>query len=197
MKREEFFRYGFTADCPGCQAIIKGHTTRGHAEDCRNEGPRSEEGRERKHKQEVKENEWLADQVKRRALSTPHGEKRGGEDDGDDRSEKRVKTIINRGTKRHFEDTTEVTEMDGHGPSQQGEASSSSGLNELVEESPMQEDMLWEINYVDDTCEPSVEPAVYDYFDEQTLERLDPVLVRVGEEEEMKRFQENGCVLVR
>ena len=136
--------------------------------------------------------------MKRRALSTPHGEKRGGEDDGDDRSEKRVKTIINRGTKRHFEDTTEVTEMDGHGPSQQGEASSSSGLNELVEESPMQEDMLWEINSVDDTCEPSVEPAVYDYFDEQTLERLDPELVRVGEEEEeMKRFQENGFVLVR
>ena len=87
--------------------------------------------------------------------------------------------------------------MDGHGPSQQGEASSSSGLNELVEESSMHEDMLWEINYVHDTCEPSVEPAVHDYFDEQTLERLDPVLVRVGEEEEMKRFQENGCALVR
>ena len=81
------FLSGFTADCLGCEAIIEGHTARGQTEDCRNrmmkayEG--SEEGRERKHKQEVKENEWLADQVKRRALSTPHGEKRGGEDDGE------------------------------------------------------------------------------------------------------------------
>ena len=41
-------------------------------------------------------------------------------------------------------------------------------------------------------CEPSAEPAVCDYFDEQTWERLDPELVRVGEEEEMKRFQEMG-----
>ena len=40
----------------------------------------------RKYKQEVRESEWLAVPVKRRALIAPRGERRGGEDDGDDRS---------------------------------------------------------------------------------------------------------------
>ena len=84
--------------------------------------------------------------------------------------EKRATTIINRGTKRAPDDTTEEIEMDGHGPSQQGRgeggrASSSSCLNELVEESPTLEDVRWEINHVDDICEPSVEPTLCDFFD--------------------------------
>ena len=61
---EDFLVHGFTEGCPGCQAIIVGSTARGHGEACRSRMEsaldKTDDGRQRREKQELKENEALA-----------------------------------------------------------------------------------------------------------------------------------------
>ena len=64
LKKEDFLVHGFTEACPGCQAIIAGTTARGHSEACRSRlesaVDKTDDGRQRREKQELKENEALA-----------------------------------------------------------------------------------------------------------------------------------------
>ena len=64
LKKQDFLTHGFTEGCPGCQAIIAGTTARGHTEACRARMnialATTDEGRQRRERQETKENEALA-----------------------------------------------------------------------------------------------------------------------------------------
>ncbi len=69
MKKVEFVKHGFTQCCQGCMAIISGTAAREHTEACcvRMEKAMEEtdEGRERKRKQDEKEKRWLADKIRK------------------------------------------------------------------------------------------------------------------------------------
>ena len=52
--------------------------------------------------------------------------------------------------------------------------------------------MKWELNLLDDMCQKGMEPRMDEYYDEQTWEQLDLVLVQRGEQDEMRRFREMG-----
>ena len=70
LKKEDFLVHGFTERCPGCQAIIVGTTARGHSEACRSRMEsaldKTEDGRQRREKQELKENEARPESCRRR-----------------------------------------------------------------------------------------------------------------------------------
>ena len=64
LKKEDFLVHGFTEGCPGFQAIVAGTTASGHSEACRSRMEsaldKTDDGRQRWEKQELKENEALA-----------------------------------------------------------------------------------------------------------------------------------------
>ena len=70
LKKEDFLVHGFTEGCPGCQAIIAGTTARGHSEACRSRMEsalaKTDDGRQRREKQELKENEHWPESCRRR-----------------------------------------------------------------------------------------------------------------------------------
>ena len=226
LKKEDFLVHGFTEGCLGCQAIIAGTTARGHSEACRSRMEsaldKTDDGRQRREKQELKENETLArklqeedermtkkaktgDDVQARcasaAAASSSSSKRWAdveeEDDVNDESKppfaKRHRGLQNsRGEKRELDNE----DMSGDDCQDEERPHKYMAITNM-EENPYQDDMKWTVSEVSDMCipdDPIIKNTADDmaYFDENTWEILDQQLVEEAEKAEIARFKKMG-----
>ena len=172
LKKEDFLVHGFTEGCPGCQAIIVGTTARGHSEACRSRMEsaldKTDDGRQRREKQELKENEALATKLQ----------------EEDERMTKKAKTG----------DDVPVRCASAAAASSSS-SSSSKRWADVEEEDDVNDEST--VSEVSDMCipdDPIIKNTVDDmaYFDENTWEILDQQLVKEAEKAEIARFKKMG-----
>ena len=180
LRRDDFLQKGFTEGCPGCQAILAGSGVRGHSEVCRRrmEGlmQDSEEGKARLKRQTDRENEYLT-----RVLEKHDEEEL-------EQARKKAKTDPEVGQPAPPEPQKPDPDADGEGDRD---------MDVSHVERLMQDDLQWSLNTLEDMCvvdDPELQRYIadYSYFDENTWEELDPVLVHKGERDEYERFCKMG-----
>ena len=209
LKREDFFRHGFTEDCPGCRTMIGlGKDRKPHSDRCRERMEKAlgetEDGSQRIKRSNERVNEYIAGEIKRqvdederkrkhlRAEGGPVQNQQHNQPTSDGPSASSDTPMMSSGEKRIAEHVA---------AEETGVPKKAKGDDDAMEDADymeaMREDFYWELGFVSDMCEPdpleqrSLE-ADYAYFDEGTGERLDPKLVALGEKAEMDRFKKMG-----
>ena len=184
LKIEDFLVHGFTEGCPGCQAIIVGTTARGHREACRSRMEsaldKTDDGRQRREKQELKENEALArklqeeedermtkkaktgDDVPARcasaaAASSPSSKRWADVEEEDDVNNESKAPFAkrHRGLQNSRGEKRELDNEDMSGDDCQDEERPHKYMAITnMEENPYQDDMKWTVSEVSDMCIP-------------------------------------------
>ena len=128
LKREDFFRHGFTEGCPGCRALLAGGAARGHHDACRSRMETAisadPDGSERRERQKAKEDEYLTRVLENRFAK----EDKSRQDD--ENAKKRIKTA-------NGEKQEDVVRDDGGRPGSSGDPGNG-GLPAVVR--PMESD---------------------------------------------------------
>ena len=214
LKKQDFVAHGFTEGCPGCQAIIAGTTAKGHTEACRSRMESAlkttEDGRQRRERQELKENEAFARILQKE--DERNAKKAKTADDNQTATSAAAPASRSSSSKRWADADEEEDDNDEfQGPPAKlhrgGEQLENKDKDEVdagedmditnAEENLYQDDMKWIINEVSDMCipeDPTVRNMMEDmaYFDENTWEILDQRLVEEAETAELARFKQMG-----
>ena len=194
LPKKLFDDHGYTSGCQGCRALLRGHGFTSHKTACRERMEKilsqTEEGKKRKDRREEKMNEHIAKKIaqsvseemveSREEQPSGSGDRRqkrarDQEDDGEDEGRSREFQRDATGTKRDREEGDQVDEERG---------SARIAPSNVMEELAALEDM----------CEPT-EPSLlkhyneHRFYDENTGEELDPVLVAKACKDELQRFQ--------
>lgn len=79
LMKEDFFEHGFTVGCQGCKAIINHRAPQSHNEECRKRMEKileqEPDGKDRKRKAEERDNEWLAEKLRKSADTSAEEER--------------------------------------------------------------------------------------------------------------------------
>jgi hypothetical protein len=220
LPKKLFEDHGCTSGCPGCKVLLHSMVPRSHKAECRERMEKilsqTEEGKKRKDRREEKTNVHIAKKIAQSIAEEiveskmeiqieeqPSGSGdrrqkrgRGQEDDGEDAVRAQEFQRDGAGTKRDREEGDQGDEARVRGrivvDSQEAGPLNSMELSNL----------LMELAALEDMCEPT-EPSLqkhyneHKFYDENTGEELDPVLVAKACEDELQRFKKmKVCRLV-
>ena len=210
LKREDFFKHGFTEDCPGCKSMFGvGKDRKPHSDKCRARMEKSlgetDDGNERLKRSTERANQYIAGEIKRQVEEDERHAKRPRSEEGPveeglgpsgGASSSSATPAVSSGETRCAEvgpdaSGTPKRSKNDDDDDVMDDADATESMSYLE---AMREDFYWELGLASDMCE--VDPpeqrhweADYAYFDEGTGERLDPKLVALGEKAEMDRFK--------
>jgi hypothetical protein len=199
LPKKLFEDHGYTSGCPGCKALLRNMLPRSHKSECRERMEKilsqTEEGKKRKDRHEEKMNEHIAKKIAQSIVESKMetqteeqpsgsgdlGQKRARdqEDDGEDEVRAQEFQHDGTGTKRDREEGDQGDEERGS-----GRIAVDSQLSNVTGELARLEDMC-------DPIEPSLQKHYNEhrFYDENTGEELDPVLVAKACEDELQRFE--------
>ena len=222
LNKEDFYKFGFTDRCLGCQAIIQGGETRPHTEHCRarleNEMRNTAEGQVRLQKAKERLDTEMVEKLKK-LTDKARGEGERGREGEEGSAPKRPRkdqpceigtgssssstapaastmdTSVDDSSKR----AAPAGESDERDSKKQKPGDESEHMEVSHVERMMQEDFVWSVNDVSDMCEETsedVQRAVTDmnFYDETTGELFNQRLVREAEDEEPQRFKKMGVL---
>ena len=213
LRKEDFFKHGFSEGCLGCQAIIAGQESRNHSEFCRKRMEdilsNTPSGSDRLKRYLDKSNEELARRVAAEVAEEEECDRKRVKTTGEPASSsggvtstKVPETVPNQGGEgSEYHPMPQQAKRPSSHEDMEPDKRRKDGEEEDMEvslvERLMQEDFSWGLSSVSDLCEEELadqrgEAACPWYWDEHSGERLDPKLVAKAEKDELDRFQKMG-----
>lgn len=197
ITREDVQKYGYSAKCPGCLAILRGTARQGHSEGCRRrlEEEMKEEAKveeaKRKRTRYMKDAIEMEERNRKRKSESGSGASGSGQTEEDRRKAKREQE-----EHEQRENRKRKSEDQGDEESDRPEPRRETGEKRKREADDDQDEgrvgQVVRVYELEVNQEPDGETFDPDCFDDRTGEVLDPELVKAAEEEELRFMEQIG-----